>query len=167
MEKRQMIDALACFYTNGNKTKLARRLGIPQSRLSMWCTKNTIDEHIIYDAFAEISPDWLLTGEGSMFRDEYKPKCDKETRNRIFAFCTANGIDIADFDRDTNLTLEGIANVYPNLNPAWLLDGEGDMIIHKPITGGSDDIDRYRKRVEELERLLEQKDRMIDILMKK
>lgn len=167
MDKRQMIDMLADFYSNGNKSELARKLGVPQSRLSMWQTKNTFDTELIYNNFVEISSDWLLSGEGSMFRDEYKPRYDKDTRNRILAFCTLYSINMEDFEKETELTLEGIAKKYPNLNPNWLLYGAGDMFIHSVGESATDggDADRYRKRVEELERLVEQKDRMLEILM--
>lgn len=167
MDKTKIINELAGFYSLGNKAEFARKLGVPQSRLSMWQTRNTFDIELIFTKCVEISPDWLLSGQGSMFRDEYKPRYDKDTRNRILAFCTLYSINMEDFENETELTLEGIAKKYPNLNPNWLLYGVGDMFIHSVGESATDggDSDRYRKRVEELERLVEQKDRMIDILM--
>ncbi|MCQ2232146.1 MAG: hypothetical protein MJZ30_09905 [Paludibacteraceae bacterium] len=117
--------------------------------------------------FPHISSEWLLTGKGCMYKDEYKPMYDDETRNRIRSFCQTYGLSVDDFRKDTGLTLEGIAKKYPNLNPNWLLYGAGDMFIHSVGESATDggDSDRYRKRVEELERLVEQKDRMLEILM--
>lgn len=121
----------------------------------------------ITDNFPYISPLWLLTGEGNMYRDEYKLQKDKETQKRVSLFCQTYGLSVDDFRKDTGLTLEGIAKKYPNLNPNWLLYGAGDMFIHSVGESATDggDADRYRKRVEELERLVEQKDRMLEILM--
>lgn len=117
--------------------------------------------------FPQISSNWLMTGVGSMYSDEYKPQKDKDTQDRISLFCQTYGLSVDDFRKETGLTLEGIAKKYPNLNPNWLLYGAGDMFIHSVGESATDggDSDRYRKRVEELERLVEQKDRMLEILM--
>lgn len=152
----------------------------------------------ILDKFPHISPNWLLMGEGSIYKEEYFPKYNCETNKRVKMFCAKNDIDYNVFSEKTGLTMEGIRNTYPNLNPTWLLTGSGDMYIYNvnreygsqsiPVDEMKDtqanfnigngnntinnniastEVTHLRKRVEELEKLVEQKDRMIDILTQK
>lgn len=136
---------------------------------------------LLLENFQHISPEWLMTGEGNMYKEEYFPQYDYGTQNRISVFCVSSQISEENFSKETGLTMTGIKKKYPNLNPVWLLTGTGDMFIHnidgnynigsgnQAIGGSTININdtqviQLQKRIEELEKLVEQKDKMIDIL---
>lgn len=68
MTKKERLLALINHYTSGNKAKFAAKLGITAQGLSTWLARNTYDTDLIYSKCEEISPDWLLTGHGEMFK---------------------------------------------------------------------------------------------------
>lgn len=61
---------LVNYYSNGNKSDFARKIGITPQGLSSWITRGTFDLEIIYSKCENISADWLLSGEGNMIKDE-------------------------------------------------------------------------------------------------
>jgi len=65
-----MIEAIVSHYTEGNKAKFASLLGVSAQTVSAWVARSTFDAELIYAKCSDISASWLLTGEGSMFRDE-------------------------------------------------------------------------------------------------
>lgn len=70
--------------------------------------------------YNEVSPDWLLTGKGSMYREE---------------------------------------------GARQIVNGSGNQAIGgSTINVSESEIEYYRKRVSELEKLVEQKDKVIDVL---
>lgn len=115
-------------------------------------------------------------------------------KERIKKFCVSNNLTIREFENSINASngyvnsiskgigedkLSLIIENYPNLNIAWLLTGIGAMyysfegIVNgsgNQAIGGStinvseSEIEYYRKRVSELEKLVEQKDKVIDVL---
>ncbi|WP_279183548.1 hypothetical protein [Alistipes finegoldii] len=68
--KKQQIRMLVNYYSNGNKSDFARKIGITPQGLSSWITRGTFDLEIIYSKCENISADWLLSGEGNMIKDE-------------------------------------------------------------------------------------------------
>ena len=86
MTKRERLQALINHYTSGNKAKFAAKLGITAQGLSTWLARNTFDTDLIYSKCEEISPDWLLTGHGEMFKpvtEEEEAEEDVEKKPRI------------------------------------------------------------------------------------
>lgn len=65
-----MLVNLINFYTDGNKAKFAKHVGVSPQAVSTWITRNTFDAELITKSCREVSPSWLLTGEGSMLRGE-------------------------------------------------------------------------------------------------
>lgn len=79
--------------------------------------------------------------------------------------------------------LEKITNQYPDLSRDWLLYGEGDMLKNSVQVNGngnavangngcaatinSNEVESLKERIKLLERLLEEKERTIQILMSK
>lgn len=61
---------LVNYYSNGNKSDFARKIGITPQGLSSWITRGTFNLEIIYSKCENISADWLLSGEGNMIKDE-------------------------------------------------------------------------------------------------
>lgn len=64
-----MLEALIKHYEGGNKAQFAKRLGVTPQAISTWLSRNTFDKELIFAKCELISPDWLLTGEGSMLRN--------------------------------------------------------------------------------------------------
>lgn len=73
MEKKEMLANLIDFYTSGNKAKFAQRVGVSPQAVSTWLTRNTFDTELIHRTCREVSPEWLLSGEGSMLRGKGEP----------------------------------------------------------------------------------------------
>lgn len=66
MNKKEMLQSLINHYTGGNKAAFARILNITPQTLSKWISRNTFDNELLFQKFPDISPYWLLTGEGEM-----------------------------------------------------------------------------------------------------
>lgn len=50
---------------------LAETLGISKGTLSNWKVRNSIDFALVFSKCKQINIDWLITGEGSMFKTTY------------------------------------------------------------------------------------------------
>lgn len=68
MDKKRILAALIDHYGKGKKVHFAQILGIPAQNVSAWYNRGTYDSELIYTKCPELSPHWLLTGEGSMFK---------------------------------------------------------------------------------------------------
>lgn len=68
-----MLDAIIDYYTNGNKAKFAGILGVSPQTVSAWLARNTFDSELLYAKCSDISAEWLLTGKGSMLKDQDMP----------------------------------------------------------------------------------------------
>ena len=77
LDKRLILDRIKELYQLKNNAKLASFLGIPPTTLSSWYSRNTLDLDIIYEKCVEIDWQWLLTGKGSMLRDNKRSEEDK------------------------------------------------------------------------------------------
>ena len=81
MDKRLIINKLSTHYTNGNDADFARLLGITPQNLSNWKKRNSLDIELIYTKCVDLSPEWLLTGQGPMLKSEIKnndpPDCSQ------------------------------------------------------------------------------------------
>lgn len=78
MSKADMILALIEHYSNGNKAQFASRLGITPQGLSTWIKRNTFDAELIFSKCEGLSAQWLLTGEGELFENNYQTKNEKK-----------------------------------------------------------------------------------------
>ena len=70
MNKRDQVNALISYYSDGNKTTFATKLGLKPQSISNWIARNTFDADLIYSKCENISAEWLLTGEGEMLKSE-------------------------------------------------------------------------------------------------
>lgn len=68
MEKKDRILRLIDHYSGGNKSEFARMIGVSPQAVNTWISRNTFDIDIIYAKCVNISPEWLLTGEGAMLK---------------------------------------------------------------------------------------------------
>ena len=70
MSKKDMLQCLIDYYSGGNKTQFANKLGISPQGLSSWYSRNTFDIELIYAKCEGVSAQWLLTGQGDMLRSD-------------------------------------------------------------------------------------------------
>lgn len=70
MNKKAMVEALVSHYTNGNKAQFANILGVSAQTISAWIARSTLDAELVFTKCSEVSAEWLLTGNGSMLRNE-------------------------------------------------------------------------------------------------
>lgn len=68
MDKKAMVNALIGHFTEGNKAKFAKMLGVSPQTISAWLARNTFDSELIYTKCRYLNADWLLTGEGEMLK---------------------------------------------------------------------------------------------------
>lgn len=66
--KNQILRELINFYSNGNKSDFARKLGVTPQGINTWLLRDTFDTDLIYSKCDNLSGDWLLTGEGEMLK---------------------------------------------------------------------------------------------------
>ncbi len=70
MSKRDRLQRLIDYYSGGNKTQFASKLGISPQGLSSWVSRDTFDIELVYAKCENVSAQWLLTGEGEMLDEE-------------------------------------------------------------------------------------------------
>ena len=70
MDKRLMLEQLINYYTDGNKTRFAEQIGVKPQTINSWLTRNSYDAELIYSKCVNVSADWLLSGEGSMIKND-------------------------------------------------------------------------------------------------
>lgn len=81
MNKKKMLEQLIEHYENGNKSQFAKRLGITPQGVSTWMARNTFDSELIFSKCECINAEWLLTGEGSMLKDDNLKSVDMPKSN--------------------------------------------------------------------------------------
>lgn len=70
MNKKSILDAIKLYYRFKSNTEYATFLGIAPQTLSNWYSRNTLDYDLIYSKCVGIDANWLLTGKGSMLKDQ-------------------------------------------------------------------------------------------------
>ena len=68
IDKKQIINRFKEIKKIKSDAELSNYLGISRSTLSNWKARDTIDFDILFAKCEQESIDWLLTGEGNMFR---------------------------------------------------------------------------------------------------
>lgn len=61
-----MLQMLIKHYGNGKKVNLAQLLGVSPQNISTWMSRESFNHELIYSKCPNLSPHWLLTGEGDM-----------------------------------------------------------------------------------------------------
>lgn len=93
MNKKEMLEMVINHYEDGNKAQFAKRLGISPQALSMWFTRNSFDAELLYNKCDGLSGDWLLSGEGEMFKTSQKVNVGNEELNvEILKLRTENNL---------------------------------------------------------------------------
>lgn len=86
LTKGEMLDMIKKHLNIQKNTGFARFLGISSQAVSNWYARNTFDAELLYTKCDFINADWLLSGRGSMLKEEIKqPKTILEP-----SFCVNN-----------------------------------------------------------------------------
>lgn len=70
MTKKERLEALIAYYSDGKPTKFAKTIGVAPSTISSWLKRNTFDHELLFAKCENISAEWLITGEGDMLKQE-------------------------------------------------------------------------------------------------
>ena len=69
LTKGEMLDAIKKHLNIQKNTDFARFLGVSSQAISNWYTRNTFDAELLYTKCEFINADWLLTGKGTMLKE--------------------------------------------------------------------------------------------------
>ncbi|MGS2764165.1 helix-turn-helix domain-containing protein [Sinomicrobium sp. M5D2P9] len=69
MDRSLMLDQIKYHYLFKRDIDLAKHLGIKPQVLSNWRKRNSFDAELIYTKCNGLNSSWLLTGEGSMLKE--------------------------------------------------------------------------------------------------
>ena len=70
MDKSLILEKIKEYKKFKSNVDFADFLGVSPQLISKWGSRNTFDIDILYSRLPELSPDWLLTGAGSMLRTD-------------------------------------------------------------------------------------------------
>ena len=70
MDKTLILNKIREYKNFKSDADFARFLEIPAQNLSKWKARNTFDIEILYAKCTEINPEWLLTGQGPMLKED-------------------------------------------------------------------------------------------------
>ena len=70
MSKVDILNRLIDYYTDGNKARFAKMLGVKPQTINSWFIRDTFDIDLVYSKCVGINADWLLTGEGDMLQKQ-------------------------------------------------------------------------------------------------
>lgn len=70
LDKQSVLDRIKQHYNLKGNADLARFLGVAANTVTNWYGRNSFDLDVIYTKCVGIDFNWLLTGRGSMLRDD-------------------------------------------------------------------------------------------------
>ncbi len=74
MDKELMLNEIKSHYNIDGDSEFARFLGIKPQVLHNWKKRGTFDIDVIYTKCLNISAEWLITGQGEMFKNQQVEK---------------------------------------------------------------------------------------------
>ena len=100
MDKSLILSKIIELKKFKSDAEFARFLGIPPQNLSKWKARKTYDTELLYTKCPELNPEWLLTGEGSMLKEE-------EVKKAAQQYLPAANNELVDLLREKAAILEG------------------------------------------------------------
>lgn len=137
MDGKGILEQLLMHYAHGNQSEFARLIGCKQGVIAGWIRRDTIDAQRIKSALPQVDGNWLLTGEGEML-------------------LPGDGTSAVSVKGDHNTTHVNSHNT--TTQPAASQEG-GDT--------GQTDAQVLQTKVDYLESLLAEKERLISVLMER
>lgn len=87
MGKRDVLETLINFYCDGNKAKFAAMIGITPQLLSNWIKRDTFDYEQVYEGCPNLSGDWLLSGKGSIVKEDKQSDNTQNDNSELLKLC--------------------------------------------------------------------------------
>lgn len=100
LEETLILDRIKEAYSLKSNAKLAAFLGIPPTTLSSWYSRNSFDLDLIYEKCVDIDLNWLLTGEGTMFRSKEPVPSVSEKKRHLIPLFDVTAIGGRQYDAD-------------------------------------------------------------------
>lgn len=79
---KDVLERLKIAYNIRNDTELAAFLGVARNTVSTWKTRNSIDYALVFAKCDNLNIDWLITGEGEIFKTKTPKNVIKENDNK-------------------------------------------------------------------------------------
>ena len=150
MTKRERLEAIISYYCEGKPTAFAKQIGVAPSTISSWLARDTYDYELLFAKCENISPAWLLTGEGEMLKQAAPaepiavPHADELLKERIKMLLSMKGMTIKNLTNDEFAykryrnqingeeyvpysTIYMLLLMFPDISADWLVMGEGSM----------------------------------------
>ena len=135
MNDRRILEQLLIHYARGNQSEFARIIGCKQGVIAGWIRRDSIDAKRIKAALPLVDGNWLLTGKGNMLLDE---------------------------DSAQSVNVKGDHNTtHVNSHNTTKSDEHGE----KQHFDSDKDIQVLLTKIQYLETLLEEKERLINVLL--
>lgn len=98
MTKKERLDAIISYYAEGKPTAFAKLIGVAPSTISSWLARDTYDHELLFAKCKDISPLWLLSGEGNMLKStvdlsatqDNNPTLDADRHNMEEQYAASN-----------------------------------------------------------------------------
>ena len=151
MTKKERLEAIIDYYSDGKPSVFAKYIGVAPSTISSWLSRDTLDYDLIFAKCENISSDWLLTGKGEMIKsnpniqilNEPKTKEKKLTEQEVLLYdvsAAANLKTLFDNKRQNILGKISIPDM-PRCDGAVYVTGDsmypllksGDIIVYKEL----------------------------------
>lgn len=81
MTKKERLEALISHYSDGKPTRFAKYIGVAPSTISTWLARDSFDYDLLFAKCEMVSPEWLLTGKGSMLKSDEQPLPEAKKTN--------------------------------------------------------------------------------------
>lgn len=161
MNRSDQVKALISYFSGGNKTAFAAKLGLKPQSINNWIARNTLDVDLIYSKCEGISAEWLLSGKGEMIREEATQRATPTVQAQ-FSLRTDHPVEMQNvplYELDASAGLVALfadqnrrnplchiqipdlppcdGAVYVRGDSMYPLLKSGDIVLYKEITNGS------------------------------
>lgn len=142
-DKRLILNRIKMAFDLKSDADLARFLGVKSTRVANWASRDKIDYEIIFTKCDLLSFDWLITGEGKVFKDSVNSSVYVGNNGSILSSQLAGGNNI-------NVSL-------PDSGTQKIIDAKGNMKITStakdiPIPSNIEEL--LKKRISDLEKII-------------
>lgn len=91
-----MLNMLIQHFANGNKSRFANMLGVSPQAINTWMVRKTFNSELIFEKIPEISPRWLLSGNGNMLDIRDKSTVKTQVNNAISTNCECIDVETSE-----------------------------------------------------------------------
>lgn len=104
MTKKERLEAIIDYYSDGKPSVFAKYIGVAPSTISSWLSRDTLDYDLIFAKCENISSNWLLTGKGEMIKNAEREQKTIEISESAISKTKRKGALIYDIDATCGLS---------------------------------------------------------------